>query len=83
MNRALMFVLTVALLAIVTPENRFAMIPLAILSPLSAHLALTFGGKPRWFLAVAIAATIFGWTYSVALNDFQTSEVFTRFNCPR
>lgn len=79
----LMFVLTIALIAIVTPENRFATVPLAILSPLAAHLALTFEGKPRWFFAVAIVVPILGWQFAHALNAYQPSESYVKFGCPK
>lgn len=80
---ALMFFLTVGLIAITAPENRFATIPLAILSVLAWHFVATFQGKPKWFVAVAVADPLLGWQFSHTLNDYQTSENYVRFGCPK
>jgi len=61
---AVLFVLGIGVLACVTVENRFAAIPLAILSVLAVHLLLTRQGQLRWALALALIAAMLGAGFS-------------------
>jgi hypothetical protein len=57
-------VLGIGVLAFVVVENRFAAIPLAILSVLAAHFVLTYEGKPRGALALTLLAAALGAGFS-------------------
>ena len=59
-----LFLLGMGMLAFVTVENRFAAIPLAILSVLALHFLLTCQGKARWALALALLAAVLGAGFS-------------------
>lgn len=61
---AILFVLGIGVLAFVVVENRFAAIPLAILSVLAAHFVLTYEGKPRGALALTLLAAALGAGFS-------------------
>jgi hypothetical protein len=59
-----LFLLGMGVLGFITVENRFAAIPLAILSVLAVHFLLTCQGKPRWVLALALLAAMLGAGFS-------------------
>jgi hypothetical protein len=79
----LLFFSSVALIAIVKPENRYVIVPLAILSAFAARSAATFQGKSRWFLIAAAVAGIFGWQFSRTLSGYQPGADYTWFGCAR
>jgi hypothetical protein len=57
---AVTFVLSVGVMAFVVPENRFAAIPLGILSVLAFHLVLTCHRKARLAFGVAALIAVLG-----------------------
>lgn len=75
---ALMFLMSIGLIAISAPENRFAAIPLAILSVSAAHFVATFQRKSRWFLVVAVVTGILGGHVSNALSTLRPTEKYTK-----
>jgi hypothetical protein len=57
---AVMFVLSLGVMAFVVPENRFAAIPLGILSVLAFHFVLTYHRKARLAFGVAALVAVLG-----------------------
>src|SRR5262249_54263143 len=73
----------IGVLAFVTVENRFAAIPLAILSVLAVHFLLTRQGKPRWALALALIAAMLGAGFSENQRRaaFEFPETGLQYEC--
>ena len=67
-----LFVLGLGVLAFVAIENRFAAIPLAILSVLAVHFVVTYQGKPRGAYVFALVVAALG----VSIAERQQNAAF-------